>query len=74
MDKSYFELSYHFDEPSSPTKSVSMRFGNESSWSDICDGFVGYLQACGFLVNGATIMDYFAEAYTDYKEAINDSL
>ena len=73
-DKSFFELAYKWDDSSSATKEVSIRLGSESSWTDICDAFVGYLQVCGFSVVGADVLEYFNEMFGDFKEKPDDGI
>jgi hypothetical protein len=67
-DKSFFELAYKWDNSTSATKELSIRLGPESSWTDICESFVGYLQACGFAVKGQDVLEYFNEMFGDFKE------
>lgn len=43
-----------------------------SSWMEICDALVGYLQACGFSIDGADVAEYFQEVYGDLMEAKNE--
>jgi hypothetical protein len=73
-DKSFFELAYKWDDSSSATKEVSIRLGPVSSWTDICDNFVGYLQACGFIVDGSDVLYYFNEMYCDIKDKTDDGI
>jgi len=50
-------------------KEVVVKLIWESGWTDICDHLVGYLQACGFIVDGADIADYFHKSYGYLIEA-----
>jgi len=73
-DKSFFELAYKWDDLTSATKELSIRLGPASSWTDICDNFVGYLQACGFAVKGQDVLEYFNEMFGDFKEKPDDGI
>lgn len=53
--------------------SVVVELGYDSAWSDLCDSFVGYLQACGFIVDGEVVADYFQGMYIDQMEAEKDA-
>ena len=67
MNDSYFALACKQGDTS-----VVVKLAWDSSWTDICDSFTGYLQACGFIVDGADVASYFQEVYGDLIEAKED--
>jgi hypothetical protein len=47
---------------------IQVKISEEATWYEAADGFVNFLQGCGYIVQGIEVAEYLKEQYAFQKE------
>ena len=47
------------------TRQLELKIDGDSTWMNVTDEFVSFLQGCGYQVTGADVADYLTEVYSE---------